>query len=329
MQNNENSKVYLITGGAGFIGSHLSEELLNQGHHVLVIDDLSTGDVNNISHLFDNEKFHFARACIRDDIVLDRLASQSDIIIHLAAAVGVQLIVERPVHTIETNVMGTQAVLSSALRYRCRVLLASSSEVYGKGNSVPFTEEDDVVLGSTSKSRWAYAESKMIDESLALAYSREYGLDVVPFRLFNTVGPKQTGQYGMVIPRFVQQSLKNEPITVYGDGSQKRCFCDVRDVVRAIIGLAENLNATGKVVNIGAQEEISILELAHLIKKKTESKSKIMTIPYSEAYADGFEDMQYRKPSIARIKSLIGWRPEYSLDEILENIITSQSRYSN
>ena len=329
MRNSDHNKVYLITGGAGFIGSHMSEELLKKGHRVLVIDDLSTGDVNNISHLFKNENFHFARASITDDIVLDRLSSQSDIIIHLAAAVGVQLIVEHPVHTIETNVMGTQAVLSSALRYRCRVLLASSSEVYGKGNSVPFTEEDDVVLGSTSKSRWAYAESKMIDESLALAYGLEYGLDVVPFRLFNTVGPKQTGQYGMVIPRFVQQALRNEPITVYGDGSQRRCFCDVRDVVRAIIELAENPAATGKVVNIGAQEEISIMDLAKLIKTKVNSKSDIVKIPYSDAYADGFEDMQYRKPDIGRVKSLIGWQPNYSLDEILDNVIAFQKSNSH
>ena len=321
MRNTQNKKVYLITGGAGFIGSHLSEEILKQGHRVLIIDDLSTGDVNNISHLFSSKNFHFARASITDDIVLDRLSSQSDIIIHLAAAVGVQLIVEHPVHTIETNVIGTQCVLSSALRYRCRVLLASSSEVYGKGNSIPFAEEDDLLLGPTSKSRWAYAESKMIDESLALAYSREYGLNVVPFRLFNTVGPRQTGQYGMVIPRFVQQALQNEPLTVFGDGSQKRCFSDVRDVIRAIIGLSEKQEALGKVFNIGSEQETSIMELAQLIKTKTKSNSEIQLIPYSKAYAEGFEDMQYRRPSIDRIKSTIGWQPHYVLNEILDNVI--------
>jgi UDP-glucose 4-epimerase len=321
MQTIQSQKVYLVTGGAGFIGSHLSEVLLKRGDRVMVIDDLSTGSIDNISHLLNDKNFHFARASITDDIVLDRLSSQSDIIIHLAAAVGVKLIVQHPVHTIETNVMGTQAVLKSALRYSCPVLLASTSEVYGKGNSVPFKEEDDVVLGPTSKSRWAYAESKMIDESLALAYTREFGLDVVPFRLFNTVGPKQSGQYGMVIPRFVQQALQNESITVYGDGFQRRCFCDVRDVVRAIVGLAEHQGSFGRVFNIGSQEEISIMDLAHRIKLKTNSNSKIQTIPYSEAYAEGFEDMKQRKPDIERIKSTIGWEPSFSLDEILETVI--------
>ena len=322
MQKKKSMKSFLVTGGAGFIGSHLSEKLLDQGHRVFVIDDLSTGNISNISHLMENDNFHFARASITDEIVLDRISSQSDIIIHLAAAVGVKLIVKHPVHTIETNVMGTQSVLKSALRYQCFVLLASTSEVYGKGNSVPFAEEDDVVLGPTSKSRWAYAESKMIDESLALAYKREFDLDVVPFRLFNTVGPKQTGQYGMVIPRFVQQALLNEPITVYGDGAQRRCFCDVRDVVHAIIGLSEHNATSGRVFNIGSQEEISIMDLAHLIRSKLNSSSPIKTIPYSEAYAEGFEDMIQRKPDIQRIRSTIGWEPFFDLDEILDSVIT-------
>jgi len=322
MQNDKSKKSFLITGGAGFIGSHLSEALLGKGHRVLVIDDLSTGNINNISHLIDNKNFHFARASITDEIVLDRLSSQSDIIIHLAAAVGVQLIVKHPVHTIETNVMGTATVLRTALRYHCRVLLASTSEVYGKGVSIPFSEEDDVLLGPTSKSRWAYAESKMIDESLALAYKREFGLDVVPFRLFNTVGPRQTGQYGMVVPRFVQQALQNKLITVYGDGNQRRCFCDVRDVVRAIIDLADHTMASGKVFNIGSQEEISIMDLAQKIKSMTKSNSEIQTVSYTKAYADGFEDMQRRKPNIDRIRSTIGWKPSFTLDEILYNIIT-------
>jgi len=321
MPKNHERKTFLITGGAGFIGSHLSEFLLRHGHRVLIIDDLSTGNIENVSHLLENKNFHFARASITDDIVLDRLASESEIIIHLAAAVGVKLIVKHPVHTIETNVIGTHKVLRSAHRYRCRVLLASSSEVYGKGNSVPFKEEDDVVLGSTSKCRWAYAESKMIDESLALAYKQEFGLDVIPFRLFNTVGPKQTGQYGMVIPRFVKQSLNNDPITVYGDGSQKRCFCDIRDVVCAIVGLAESDEASGKVFNIGSQEEISIMNLAKKIKEKTNSHSEIKIVPYALAYDDGFEDMQYRKPNIERINALISWKSNYSLDEILNEVI--------
>ena len=329
MNANRSKKVILVTGGAGFIGSHLSEALLKAGYQVLVIDDLSTGDIHNISHLLDNENFQFTRASITDGMLLNRLVSRSDLIIHLAAAVGVKLIVNHPVHTIETNVMGSQAVLSSALRYNCKVLLASTSEVYGKGSSELFNEEDDVVLGSTSKSRWAYAQSKMIDESLALAYSREFGLEVVLFRLFNTVGPRQSGRYGMVIPRFIKQAIRNEAITVYGDGTQRRCFCDVRDVVRAIIGLVQNDKASGKVFNIGSQEEISILKLAQKIKKTAKSNSKIMYVPYSDAYGEGFEDMQYRKPDISRIQSILGWKPVYNLNQIIENTIISERIKNN
>ena len=232
---------YLITGGAGFIGSHLSEFLLKRGKNVAVIDNLSTGSIKNISHLLPDKNFSFARASITDDLVLDRLSSQADIIIHLAAAVGVKLIVEEPVRTIETNVNGTEVVLKSALRYRCKVLLASTSEVYGKGLSVPFSEDDDVLLGSTKKNRWAYGASKMLDEFLGLAYHDEFGLDVTIMRFFNTVGPRQTGTYGMVIPSFVNQALKNENITIFGDGNQSRCFCDVRDVIRAVDGLADSI----------------------------------------------------------------------------------------
>jgi UDP-glucose 4-epimerase len=291
-----------------------------------VIDDLSTGKIINIKHLMNHPRFHFARESITNELVLDRLASESDTIIHLAAAVGVKLIVERPVHTIETNVMGTQAVLRAALRYRCRTLLASSSEVYGKGNCLPFAEEDDVVLGPTSKCRWAYAQSKMIDESLGLAYHREFGLDVVAFRLFNTVGPRQTDQYGMVVPTFVRQALRKQPITVYGDGSQQRCFCDVRDVVAAILLLADGTSVTGEVFNIGSQEEISILELAQRIQKLTGSCSAIQLIPYAQAYGEGFEDMAYRKPNISRVRDRVGWSPQYHLDEILERIIAYENR---
>ena len=311
----------LITGGAGFIGSHLAETFLAAGWRVLAIDDLSTGNQHNIAHLLSNSNFHLARAGITDTIVMDRLASQAQVIVHLAAAVGVQLIVEHPVHTIETNIMGTEAVLQAALRYNCRVLLASTSEVYGKGSRIPFSEEDDVLLGASSRSRWSYAASKMVDEFLGLAYQREFGLNVVPFRLFNTVGPRQTGRYGMVIPRFVRQALKGEPITVYGNGSQSRCFCDVRDVVRALYELSIHSESPGRVYNIGSTEEISIKELAERVKSIADSDSPIVTVPYSEAYAPGFEDMQRRVPDTTRIHSLIDWQPQRSLNEILAAVI--------
>lgn len=316
-----NPLTYLITGGAGFIGSHLADALLAINHRVLAIDDLSTGSLDNIDHLIDNPAFHFARANISDKTVMDRLVSQADVIIHLAAAVGVQLIIEHPVHTIETNVMGTEAVLQAALRYNCRVLLSSTSEVYGKGSRIPFSEEDDVLLGATSKSRWAYAASKMVDEFLAFAYFREFGLEVVPFRLFNTVGPRQTGRYGMVVPRFIRQAIQGKPITVYGDGSQSRCFCDVRDVAHAIVGLAEHPEAPGQVYNIGSTEEITIRQLAEQVKAITRSDSPITTIPYAEAYAPGFEDMQRRVPDTTRVYNLLGWQPRRSLSEVLQAVM--------
>ena len=262
---------YLITGGAGFIGSHLAEALLAEGHQVTIIDDLSTGRFENIAHLRGRPGFRFAIDTITNEIVLDRLASECDAICHLAAAVGVDLIVRRPVYTIQNNVMGTEAVLRAAVRYRVPVLIASTSEVYGKGARVPFQEDDDVVLGPTSRSRWAYAASKMIDEFLGLAYHREVGLPVVIARFFNTVGPRQTGRYGMVVPRFVQQALQNEPITVYGDGQQSRCFCDVADVVRAIQGLMTHPEAVGRVFNVGSTEEVTIEALAHRVKAITGS----------------------------------------------------------
>jgi UDP-glucose 4-epimerase len=311
---------YLITGGAGFIGSHLSDTLLAAGQRVLSIDNLSTGRIENIAHLLDHPSFHFAQASITDKVVLDRLASQADIIVHLAAAVGVQLIVEHPVHTIETNVAGTEAVLRVAQTYRARVLVASTSEVYGKGSRIPFSEDDDVLLGSTAKSRWGYAASKMIDEFLALAYHREYGSPVVVFRLFNTVGARQTGRYGMVVPRLMRQALRGEPLTVYGDGAQQRCFCDVRDVVQAIVGLAHHPDALGRVFNIGSEEEVTILELAKRIKTLTKSASTITFTPYSEAYAPGFEDMQRRVPNLSRVRELLGWTPRRTLDEILASV---------
>jgi UDP-glucose 4-epimerase len=308
---------FLITGGAGFIGSHLAERLLAAGHTVLAIDDLSTGSLGNVELLQGDPRFQLVTADICDTAVLGRLARQSDVIVHLAAAVGVKLIVEHPVRTIETNVLGTQALLEAGLRHGCRVLLASSSEVYGKGTSLPFGEEDDVLLGPTSRSRWSYAASKMVDEFLALAYQHERGLPVVPFRLFNTIGPRQTGQYGMVVPRLMRQALRGEPLTVYGDGSQCRCFCDVRDVVEAIVGLAAHPDAAGRVYNIGSTEEISIYQLAERVLEVTGSASPIVRIPYDEAYAPGFEDMQRRIPDITRIGALLGWRPRRSLSETL------------
>lgn len=316
-----NDHTILITGGAGFIGSHLADALLAAGYRVLAVDDLSTGSLTNIAHQLNQPNFHFARASITDAVVMDRLASQAGVIFHLAAAVGVQLIVEHPVHTIETNIMGTEAVLQAALRYGCRVLLASTSEVYGKGAKIPFSETDDVLLGATDKSRWSYAASKMVDEFLALAYQREYGLEVVPFRLFNTVGPRQTGRYGMVIPRFVRQALKGEPLTVYGDGAQTRCFCDVRDVVEALVALAYQPEAPGRVYNIGSTEEITIQALAGRVQAIAGSASPIVNIPYAEAYAPGFEDMQRRLPNISRVKNLIGWQSRRSLDEILRAVV--------
>ena len=311
---------WLITGAAGFIGSHLVDALLGRGDRVLGLDNLSTGCLHNVEHALDHPRFHFARASLSDEIVLDRLVSEADIVVHLAAAVGVELIVERPTYTIETNVLGTEAVLRTALRYSNRVLLASTSEVYGKGSRIPFREDDDIVLGPTSKSRWGYSASKMIDEFLGLAYYREHGLEVVPFRLFNTAGPRQTGRYGMVIPRFVGQALRGEPITIYGDGTQRRCFCDVDDAVRAIVGLAEHPNTPGRTFNVGGHEEVTIRELAERIKTLVNSPSEITYVPYAEAYAPGFEDMERRVPSTERIHALLGWQAEITLDQLIVRI---------
>lgn len=315
----------LITGGAGFIGSHLAEALLAAGHHVTIIDNLSTGRFENIEHLAHLPEFKFAIDTITNQIVMDRLVSQCDLIFHLAAAVGVKLIVQNPVHTIETNVMATETVLKTALRYRVKVMIASTSEVYGKGASFPFSEEDDVVLGPTSRHRWAYAASKMVDEFLSLAYYRQYELPVVNFRLFNTIGPRQTSRYGMVAPNFVRQALSGKPITVYGDGQQARCFCDVVDAVRALIALAECPDAEGQLFNIGSTEEITILQLAERIIELTRSRSKIEFISYDEAYGVGFEDMRRRVPDIAKINNTVGWVPEISLRETLSRIINYYS----
>jgi UDP-glucose 4-epimerase len=311
----------LVTGGAGFIGSHLCESLVHNGHQVVAIDDLSTGRLENIQHLLPMQGFQFVRETIKNSLVLDRLTSEADIVIHLAAVVGVKLIVEDPVNTIATNIMGTEAVLTTANRYHCKVMLASTSEVYGKGVKVPFNEEDDCVMGPTSHSRWSYATSKAIDEFLALAYYHQFGLPVVVMRFFNTVGPRQTGRYGMVMPRFVRQALAGEPITIYGDGEQSRCFADVADIIGALVKLSSHPGAVGQVFNIGSTEEVTIRELADRVLAATGSSSKIVYVPYEEAYAPGFEDMRRRVPDLAKISQLIGYEPQYSLDETLRRVI--------
>jgi UDP-glucose 4-epimerase len=313
----------LITGGAGFIGSHLAEAFLARGDRVTVIDNLSTGRFENIAHLVPNPRFDFAIDTIANDIVLDRLASQAELIVHLAAVVGVRLVVESPVNTIVTNVDGTAAVLRAARRYRTKTLIASTSEVYGKGARVPFHEEDDVLLGPTSRSRWSYAASKMVDEFLGLAYAKQYGMSVVLFRLFNTVGPRQTGSYGMVMPRFVQAALAGEPLQVYGDGTQTRCFCHVADVVQAIVGLSDEPQAVGRVFNVGATEEITILDLARRVIDRLDSRSEIVLVPYDQVYNAGFQDMERRVPDISRVRQLTGWQPERSLDEIILDVAAS------
>lgn len=316
----------LITGGAGFIGSHLAEALLDRGDAVTVIDNLSTGRFENIAHLVGRPGFRFAIEDITKEVVLDRLASECDVVFHLAAAVGVQLIVEDPVHTIETNVMGTEAVLKAALRYRAKVLLASTSEVYGKGAHVPFHEDDDVVLGPTNRSRWAYAASKMVDEFLCLAYYRQKGLPVVIFRLFNTVGPRQTGRYGMVVPRFVSQALDGQPLTVYGDGRQTRCFLHVADAVSALLALLDCPAAIGQVINVGSVEEVTVLELARMVLRNVGlPENRFTFVSYDDAYAEGFEDMARRVPDISRIAELTGWQPRRSLDTIVRDVIAYES----
>jgi UDP-glucose 4-epimerase len=314
----------LITGGAGFIGSHLAERLLDQGQEVTIIDNLSTGQFENIAHLEKRIGFHYAIEDIRNAAVMDRLVSECDVIYHLAAAVGVFSIVSSPIDTIEINVGGTEVVLRTARRYRKKVLIASTSEVYGKNEKVPFNEDDDRTLGPTNKNRWSYAASKELDEFLALAYHKAADLPVVLFRLFNTVGARQRGHYGMVLPRFVQWALKGEPIQVYGDGKQQRCFGNVNDVIKAIIALGETPEAVGELFNIGSSEEITIYDLAERVKTRTGSNSEIITIPYDQAYEAGFEDMRRRVPDITKIKKTIGWLPTTPLDETIDQIIAYQ-----
>ena len=311
----------LITGGAGFIGSHLAEQLLAGGADVTAIDDLSTGSFANIAHLAERSDFRFVCESVTNETVMDRLVSDCDMIFHLAAAVGVDLIIKSPVQTIETNVLGTEAVLRLARRYHKKVLIASTSEVYGKSDNHPYKEDDDRVLGPTTRSRWAYAESKALDEFLALAYHKEYRIPVVIVRLFNTVGPRQTGAYGMVIPRLVQQAVEGTPLTVYETGKQSRCFCDVRDVVPALIGISQCAAAEGEIFNIGSEQEITILDLARRILRLSGSASEIEFVPYERAYRSDFEDMSRRVPNIERIRGLIGWAPRIPLDQTLEEVI--------
>lgn len=317
----------LITGGAGFIGSHLAELLLDAGHDVFVLDDLSTGSMDNIDHLKTHPRFDYVIDTIFNDAVLAEQVNQADLVFHLAAAVGVQLIVDAPVHTIETNVKGTEVVLRHAARTQTLVVLASTSEVYGKNTNLPFREDDDLVMGSTQKHRWAYACSKAIDEFMALAYLKERQLPVIVVRLFNTVGPRQTGRYGMVIPNFVHQALAGKPITVFGDGTQSRSFAYVGDVVRGLVSLVEDRRAVGEVFNLGNDEEITMNALARLVKTMTSSNSTIINIPYEEAYEAGFEDMPRRVPDLTKIKTLVGYAPQVRLPEILTNVIEHHRRH--
>jgi UDP-glucose 4-epimerase len=314
----------LLTGGAGFVGSHLADALIAQGHHVTVVDDLSTGSLDNLAQLGSHPKLRVSIDSVMNEPVMADLIGESDVVFHLAAAVGVKLIVEAPVRTIETNVQGTEIVLRQAARHNKMTVIFSTSEVYGKSTAVPFSEDADLVMGPTPKHRWAYACSKAIDEFLALAYHKERGLPVIIVRLFNTVGPRQTGRYGMVIPNFVRQALAGEPITVHGDGTQTRSFTYVGDVVRGLIALMQEPRAIGQVVNIGNDEEISIMDLARRVKAASTSRSEIVLIPYDQAYEAGFEDMPRRVPDLARIAGLVGYAPTLALDGILTMVIEDQ-----
>ncbi len=314
-----------ITGGAGFIGSHLADALLERGDEVMVLDDLSTGRMENISHLVGRPGFDYRIGSALDSPLVVELVDRCDVTVHLAAAVGVRLIVERPVHTIQTNVHATEVVLDAASRKNKPVLLASTSEVYGKSNKLPFQEGDDVSLGATTQTRWAYACSKALDEWLGLAYHREKGVPVTIVRFFNTVGPRQVGRYGMVLPNFARQAQRGDPITVYGDGAQARCFGFVGDAVEAITRLMDNPEAAGQVINVGTDREISILGLAEMVKERSGSASPIQFIPYTEAYGEGFEDMPRRVPDTTKLERFTGYRFQASLEEIVDSVLADQA----
>lgn len=311
----------LITGGAGFIGSHLCDKLLKLGDEVTVLDNLSTGKYENVAHLKENKKFNLVVGSVLDGELVDKLCEKTDVIFHLAAAVGVELIVKHPLESLTTNIKGSEVVLEMAQRYNRKVLITSTSEIYGKNTNGPLKEGDDRILGSPLKSRWGYSTAKAVDEMLAFVYWKEKGLPTVIVRLFNTVGPRQTGAYGMVIPRFVTQALKGKPLTVYGDGNQSRCFLHVQDAVNALAKLIQEPRAEGQVFNLGSQQEITIKELAQQIVQLTDSNSQIVYIPYDQAYEEGFEDMQRRVPDISKIQRLIGYSPTMNLKDILKNII--------
>ncbi|MEA2301319.1 MAG: UDP-glucose 4-epimerase [Solirubrobacteraceae bacterium] len=312
---------FLITGGAGFIGSHLADELIGRGHRVHALDDLSTGSIDNLRHLREDPAFEYTIDSCTNSRLVAELVDEADAVFHLAAAVGVQLIVESPVRTIETNVRCTEIVLAQANKKKRPVFIASTSEVYGKSSALPFRETGDLVMGSTDKGRWSYACSKALDEFLALAYHNERRLPTVVGRLFNTVGPRQTGQYGMVVPTFIKQALANRPLTVHGDGTQRRCFCHVSDVVRALADLMEQDRHYGQVYNIGSDEEISIRDLAGVVRERCDSQSEIVLVPYEEAYDPGFEDMARRIPDTTKLHAAIGWEPTKRLDDVLTDVI--------
>lgn len=315
---------YLVTGGAGFIGSHLVERLVHDGHQVIVLDDLSTGRESNLSAVAHNPNVQFLRGSVTNEPTVIAAVEQCEAVFHLAAAVGVRLVAEQPVHTIRTTIHGTEVVLDACCRFSRPVLITSSSEVYGKGSRVPFSEDDDVVIGPTQHSRWCYAYSKGIDEFLALAYYKQFGLPVIIVRLFNTVGPRQVGMYGMVLPRFVQAALAGQPLEVYGDGNQTRCFCHVIDVVDALIRLMNTPAAVGGVFNLGSDQEITINDLARRVIELTGSRSKIVHVPYEQAYGQRFDDLRRRVPRLDRIRAVIGFSPRYNLDQIIQAVVAEQ-----
>jgi UDP-glucose 4-epimerase len=315
--------IALVTGGAGFIGSNLADRLVADGHEVWCLDDLSTGAMHNIDHLTDSGSFHFRLGNVTDESLVGELVDRADVVYHLAAAVGVKLIVENPTHTIETNVRGSEVVLQAAAKKGKLVVMASTSEVYGKGVKIPYSEEDDLLLGPTTKARWGYACSKAIDEYLALAYARERELPVLIVRFFNTVGPRQTGRYGMVLPTFVRQGMAGEDITVYGSGEQRRCFGDVSEVVESVLRLVDRRDTWGQVYNVGSTHEISINELAELVCERTGGRSRIVHVPYEEAYAEGFEDLGRRVPDVSKLERAIGFRPTLTTAEIVDRLIAN------